>query len=285
MLWINEVEIVCLLEELKSPRSVCSRDVPNFEMLHAKIASALKKIIRNSHLKKKVSLEEPKAQKEDLFLRGTQIAFMIYDYFRVAGAHDTVMYFADCSLSLFIMTMFRKFDTRLDEVFMSKMPSDDVLESLRKLRKRESAQLKTVLELYDMEIHQKLRLRNFDVGNERIEIRAAVTISKGQRGVGRGQGECHQWKEKKDSGREETCSFRHDEDRMVTNVQWLFPVGLRISGHRAPGIFIDFTAEPNSLGINSTSAIHKSCAASWKHPRKWSAARKIQLKIPHQRSP
>ena len=44
---------------------------------------------------------------------------------------------------------------------MSKMPSDDVLESLRKMRKRESAQLKTVLELYDMEIHQKLRQRNF----------------------------------------------------------------------------------------------------------------------------
>ena len=41
---------------------------------------------------------------------------MIYDYFRVVGAHDTVMDFADCSLSLFIMIMFRKFDTRLDEV-------------------------------------------------------------------------------------------------------------------------------------------------------------------------
>ena len=32
-------------------------------------------------------------------------------------------------------------------------PSDDVLESLFKLRIRESTQLKTVLELYDMEIH------------------------------------------------------------------------------------------------------------------------------------
>ena len=33
---------------------------------------------------------------------------------------------------------------------MSKIPSDDVLKSLYKLRKRESAQLKTVLELYDI---------------------------------------------------------------------------------------------------------------------------------------
>ena len=43
-------------------------------------------------------------------------------------------------------------------------------------------------------------------------------------------------------------------------------VGLCISGHRAAGIFIDFTEEHESLGINSTSTIHKSCAASSKHP-------------------
>ena len=52
-------------------------------------------IIQNSHIKKKVSLEEEKAQKEDRFPRGRQIAFMIYDYFRVTGAHDTVLDYAD----------------------------------------------------------------------------------------------------------------------------------------------------------------------------------------------
>ena len=52
----------------------------------------------------------------------------------------------------------QKFDTIWDEVLktMSKIPSDDILESLYKLRMRECAQLKTVLELYDMEIHQKI---------------------------------------------------------------------------------------------------------------------------------
>ena len=43
---------------------------------------------------------------------------------------------------------------------MSKIPSDDILESLYKLMIRESAQLKTVLELYDMEIHQKISVPN-----------------------------------------------------------------------------------------------------------------------------
>ena len=54
-------------------------------MLDARIASALNKVIQNSHFKKKVSLEEQKAQKEDRFLRGRQIAYMIHDYFRVTG--------------------------------------------------------------------------------------------------------------------------------------------------------------------------------------------------------
>ena len=52
---------------------------PNFEMLDARVASASNTIIQNSYFKKKVSLEEQKAQKEDRFLRGRQIAFMIYD--------------------------------------------------------------------------------------------------------------------------------------------------------------------------------------------------------------
>ena len=38
---------------------------------------------------------------------------------------------------------------------MTKNPSDDILEGLYKLRIRESEKLKTVLELYDLEIHQK----------------------------------------------------------------------------------------------------------------------------------
>ena len=68
---------------------------PNFEMLDARIASALNKVIQNSDFKKKVSLEEQKAQKEDRFLRGRQITYMVYDYFRVTGAHDTALDYGD----------------------------------------------------------------------------------------------------------------------------------------------------------------------------------------------
>ena len=41
-----------------------------------------------------------------------------------------------------------------------KIPSDDNLESSYKLRIRESDQLETVLELYEMETHQKISVPN-----------------------------------------------------------------------------------------------------------------------------
>ena len=73
---------------------------------------ALNKIIYNSHSKKKVNLEEQKTQKEGRFLRGRQIAFMIYDYFRVTGAHDAVLDYADlCSVNLHNNDI-QDFDTR-----------------------------------------------------------------------------------------------------------------------------------------------------------------------------
>ena len=65
---------------------------------------------------------------------------MIYDYFRVTGAHDTVLDYAD----LFSVTLrddnVQEFDKTWEEVIlsMSKIPSDDVLESLNQLRIRES---------------------------------------------------------------------------------------------------------------------------------------------------
>ena len=128
MLWIKEVEMVNSLEELKSSRSVSGKSFPNFKMLDAKIASALNKIIQNSHFKKKVSREEQKAKKEDRFQRGRQIAFMIYDYFRVTGAHDTVLDYADLSSVTLRDDNVQVFVTRWDEVLlsMSKIPSDDI---------------------------------------------------------------------------------------------------------------------------------------------------------------
>ena len=171
-------------------------------MPDAKFASALNKVIQNSYFKKKVSPEGQKAQKEDRFIRGRQIADMIYDNFRVTGAHDIVLDYA----ALFSITLrgdnVQEFDTRWDGIMLSmtKTPTDDVSESLYKLRTRESAQLKTVLELYDVEIHQqismpgcqklktmvkrsisqKLRLRKFDARHGKLNQESWSRVGRDQ---------------------------------------------------------------------------------------------------------
>ena len=157
MQWIKEVEMVDSVDDLKSSSSIRGVSMPNFEVLDARIASALNKIIHNSHFKRRISLEEQKAQKQDRFLRGRQIAYLIYDYFRVTGAHDSVENYAD----LFTISLrnddIQEFDSKWDGILLSmtKIPPDDILEGLYKLRIRESEKVKTVLELYTMEIHQK----------------------------------------------------------------------------------------------------------------------------------
>ena len=69
MQWIKEVELVDSVDELvdsvdelRSSSSIRGISMPNFEELDARIASALIKIINNSHFKRRISLEEQKAQ-------------------------------------------------------------------------------------------------------------------------------------------------------------------------------------------------------------------------------
>ena len=95
MLCIKEVEMVESVDDLKSSRSIKGTHGPDFELLDARSASALNKIIQTTRFKRNISLEEQKAQKEDRFLRRRQIAHLIYDYFRVTGANDSVENYAD----------------------------------------------------------------------------------------------------------------------------------------------------------------------------------------------
>ena len=121
--------------------------MPNFEVLDAVIASALNKIIHNSHFKRRISLEEQKAQKQDRFLRVRQIAYLIYEYFRVIRANDSVENYADLFTIVLRNDDIQEFDPKWDGILLSmtKIPHDDILEGLYKLRIRESEKLKTIL--------------------------------------------------------------------------------------------------------------------------------------------
>ena len=220
MHWIKEVELVDSVDELRSSSSLRGISMPNFEVLDVRIASALTRIIHNSHFEGRISLEERKAQKEDRSLRGRQIAYLIYDQFRVTGTHDSVENYTDL------------FDSKWDGILLSmtKIPPDDILENLYKLRTRESEKLKTVLELYDLEIHQKklgldyhrlktmvkrsieqdLRNRNFGARTGSYERNAVVknqgTKQRGQRILG----DCWQRETNGQCVKGDNCSFRYD---------------------------------------------------------------------------
>ena len=205
--------------------------MPNFEVLEARIASALNKIIHNSHFKRRISLEQRKAQKQDRFLR-RQIAYLIYDYFRVTGAHDSVENYTD----LFTISLrnddIQEFDSKWDGILLSmtKIPPDDILEGLYKLRIRESEKLKTVLELYDLETHQKkagpdyhrlktmvkrsieqdIRNKNFGIRNGNFEKIAVVKNQGTKQRVRRILGDCWQCEADGQCVKGDNCSFRHD---------------------------------------------------------------------------
>ena len=95
---------------------------------------------------------------------------------------------------------------------MTEIPHDDTLEGLYKLRIRESAKLKTVLELCNVEIHQKkagldclktmlkrsidqnLRVKNFEARNGNNERNALVKNQVTKKREQKTLGDCWQWK-------------------------------------------------------------------------------------------
>ena len=79
---LYEVEIAKSIDHLLTSQStVGRRDFPDYEILDAKIASALKKILTSVHFRRRVSVEDQRAWKNDRFFQGRQIAYMIYEYF------------------------------------------------------------------------------------------------------------------------------------------------------------------------------------------------------------
>ena len=68
----------------------------DFDMFDAMIASALINLLNTQiHFRRKRRVEEQRAQKHDRFLRGRQIAYMIYEYFRATGVYEAAQGLSD----------------------------------------------------------------------------------------------------------------------------------------------------------------------------------------------
>ena len=150
-------------------------------------------------------------------------------------SHDSVENKAD----LFTISLWnddiQEFDSKWDGILLSmtKIPHDDILEGLYKLRIRESEKLKTVLELYDQEIRQQklgldyhrlktmvkrsieyeIRNENFGARNGDFEKNAVVKNQGTKQRVQRILGDCWQWETNGQCLKGDNCSFHHDMNK------------------------------------------------------------------------
>ena len=158
------------LDELKSSRSVCGKEFLNFEMLDAKIASALNKINQNSQFKKKVSPRSRKPKKrtgfceEDHHLR--QLSTDWCSWYSIG--HGTF-------IKKYRFPTIKSFKPWWREVWIRN---------------------------FDYE--------TFDARHGRNESGAVVKSRKGLIDVEGGKGICYQWKEKGQCSQGDRCNFRHE---------------------------------------------------------------------------
>ena len=160
---------------------------------------------------------------------------MIYDQSRVTGTHD----FVENCTDLFTIALrnddIQDFDSKWDGILLSmtKIPHDHILEGLYELRIRESHKLKTVLELYDLETHQKklgpdyhrlktmvnrsieqeIRNKNFGARSGNFEKNAVVKNQETKQRVQGTLGDCWQWETNGQCVKRDNCSFRHDTNK------------------------------------------------------------------------
>ena len=77
-----------------------------------------------------------KGQKQDWFFHGGQIVHLIYEYFRVIEANDSVKIYVDLFTISLRNDNTQEFDSKWDGILIF-IPHDDILEGLYKLRTRE----------------------------------------------------------------------------------------------------------------------------------------------------
>ena len=242
MHWIKEVETVDSVDDLKSSSSVRGIHMPNFEVLDARIASALNRIIHNTQLKKKGQSGGTKSSKKrTVSFAEDRLLTWSTSTSGVTGANDSVEKYADLFTIAVRNDDIQEFVSKWDGILLSmtKIPPDEILEGVYKERMRESEKLKSVLELFDLEIHQKkagpdyhrlktmvkrrieqnLRMMNFAARNGNYEGNAVVknqgTKQRGQRILG----DCWQWESNGQCSNGDNCSFRNGINKRAKMTQ------------------------------------------------------------------
>ena len=230
--------MVCI-KEVDSPEALKSSRDPllakNFQILRCWTRRLFVLWTRSSRIPKEgQSRGTESRERGPVSSRKDRSLFMTHDYFRVTRAHDAVLDYA----SLFNVTLhndnIQEFDTRWDEILLCRrfhpMISSTVCTNWGHVS---LFQLKAFLELYDMEIYQKISMTNYPKLKTMVKrsidretsfpklwrqtrgilkqeqwsrIERAWVALKGGKGI------CYQWKEKGQCWKGNECCFRHESD-------------------------------------------------------------------------
>ena len=212
MHWVKKVEIAKSTGDLMTSQSTAGRrDITDYDMHDAMIASALKKLLASVHFR---------------FLRGRHIAHMMYKHFSAIGAYEAVQSLSDFFNIRLHDDDVQDFDTRWDQALSAASEKDYTSQNYRILfsfrlywlcmnqrifettKKPRHSRLKTSERRH---VDQTMRTRNFRVRTEIVE-RGTATKSRKERKafVERKVRECYQWKANGQCSKGDSCSFRHD---------------------------------------------------------------------------
>ena len=155
MLSFQEIEAAKSLDDLITPKSITGKDFSDYEELDLMMAAALKRCYdKQTHFQKKISVEERRAQKDDRFLRGRQIDYLIYEYFRPTGSYYEIQGLSGLFSIKLENDDIQDFDLRWEQALLltSDPPSDKVLEGLYVSKLQDSPQAQTIMALSNQEI-------------------------------------------------------------------------------------------------------------------------------------
>ena len=109
---------------------------------------------KQTHFRKKISVEEQRAQKDNRFQRGRQIAYLIYEYFRPTGSFDEIQGLSRLFSIKLENDDIQDFDLCWEQALLltSDPPSDKVLESLYVSKLQDSSQAQKIMALCNQEV-------------------------------------------------------------------------------------------------------------------------------------
>ena len=215
--------------------------MPNFGVLDARIASALNRIIRNSHLERRVSLEEQWRPKISPF--PSRKTDRLPDL-RVLSGHWSQWYCREVCRPIYYCSAkwwHEEFDSKWDGILLSmtKIPSDDILERLVQIRNTRVWEIRyrvgivqyggspeevsTWLSQIEDDGKKKYRARitNQEFWGHNTEIMKGTRWSRirGQNSMDRTLGDCWQWKTNGQCSEGDNCIVRHDINKRANMTQ------------------------------------------------------------------